>query len=253
MARLDGKVALITGAANGIGAAAARRFVAEGARVMLVDRDAAALAPLAAEFGAAAASHAGDVTQEATAPAYVAAALERFGKLDVALLNAGIEGDIGAIADLPVASFDRVLATNVRGVWLGLAAVMPAMRQGGGSIVITSSTAGFRGTARLAPYVTSKHAVIGLMRCAALEGAPDRIRVNCVNPGPTDTRMIAAIDESMTPGAGAEARLRRIPLRRYGQVEDIAAAMLFLASDESAFCTGSTYVVDGGVLNGTAG
>ena len=252
MARLDGKVALITGAANGIGAAAASRFVAEGARVLLVDRDEAALAQIAGAIGPAAASFAGDVSQPETAAGYVAAALQHFGRIDVALLNAGIEGTVATIPDLPLATFDRVIATNVRGVWLGLAALMPAMKQAGGSIVITSSTAGLRGSARMAAYVTSKHAVVGMMRCAALEGASDRIRVNCVNPGPTDTRMMQSIDEGMTPGAVSDARMRRIPLRRYGEVAEIAGMMLFLASDEASYCTGQTYVVDGGVLSGSS-
>jgi NAD(P)-dependent dehydrogenase (short-subunit alcohol dehydrogenase family) len=254
MGRLAGKVAVITGAANGIGAAAARRFVQEGARVVLVDLDVAALNRLAAEFGPDAACVVGNVAEDATSPAYVTAALERWGRLDVALLNAGIEGAVASIPDLPMATFDQVWAVNVRSVWLGLAAVMPAMKAaGGGSVVITSSTAGLRGSARMAAYATSKHAVVGLMRSAALEGAPDSIRVNCVNPGPTDTRMIAAIDAAMTPGTEAAPRLDRIPLRRYGKVEDIAAVMLFLASDEAGFTTGATYVADGGFLSGSAG
>ena len=249
--RLAGKSAVITGAANGIGAEAAHRFVAEGARVLLVDRDEAALAATAEPLGAAAATMVGDVAADTTASAYVAEAIRRFGRLDVLLLNAGIEGTMAAIPDLPLATFDRVMAVNVRGVWLGLAAALPAM-QAGGSIVITSSTAGLRGSARIAAYVTSKHAVVGLMRCAALEAAASGIRVNCVNPGPTDTRMIAAIDEGLSPGAGASARARRIPLGRYGEVAEIAAMMLFLASDEAKYCTGGTYVVDGGVLSGSA-
>ena len=252
--RLDGKVAVITGAANGIGAAAARRFVAEGARVVLVDRDEAALADVAGPLGRAATVLAGDVTLEATAPAYVAHARRLFGRLDIALLNAGIEGEVATIPELPLAVFDRVMAVNVRGVWLGLAAVLPAIQaDGGGSIVITSSSAGLRGAARMAAYVTSKHAVVGLMRSAALEGAPTGVRVNCVNPGPVDTRMIAAIDASLSPGVEDAKRARRIPLGRYGAPEDIAALMLFLASDEARFCTGGTYAADGGLLSGTAG
>ncbi len=254
MGRLDGKVAVITGAANGIGAAAARRFIAEGARVLLVDLDATALAATAAPFGEAAAILAGNVSEEATATAYVAEALRRFGRLDIALLNAGIEGEVAAIPELPIEVFDRVMAVNVRGVWLGLAALMPVMQDGGGgSIVITSSTAGLRATPRLAAYITSKHAVVGLMRSAALEGAPLKIRVNCVNPGPVETRMIQALDASMSPGADASKRSRRVPLGRYAAVEEIASLMLFLASDESGFCTGGTYVADGGLLSGSAG
>ena len=249
--RLAGKAAIITGAANGIGAEAARRFVAEGARVLLVDRDEAALAGLATALGGGAATLPGDVAEAATAAGYVAEAMRLFGHLDIALLNAGIEGEIAAIPDMPLAVFDRVMAVNVRGVWLGLAACMPAMRAAGGSIVITSSIAGLRGSAKLAPYAASKHAVIGLMRSAALEGAPDSIRVNCVNPGPVGTRMMASIDEAS--GADAETRSRRIPLGRYGAVEEIVSLMLFLASDEARYCTGATYLADGGALSGATG
>lgn len=251
--RLDGKVVIVTGAANGIGAAAARRFAAEGARLILVDRDEPTLAALTAEIGPRAFALAADVAQDTTARAYVAQSAARFGRVDAALLNAGIEGEIGTIADLPVDAFDRVMAVNVRSVWLGLAALMPAMRDRGGSIVITSSTSGLRGSAQLAPYVASKHAVIGLMRSAAQEGAPHRIRVNTINPGPTRTRMIDAIDERLAPGAAKSARVRRIPLNRYAEIEEIVALMLFLASDESSFCTGATYLADGGLLSGASG
>ena len=175
--------------------------------------------------------------------------------MDVALLNAGIEGQVGPIGTTPLALFDRVMAVNVRSVWLGLSALMPAMRAagGGGSIVITSSTGGLKGTPFLAPYGASKHAVIGLMKSAAIEGAADRIRVNTVNPGPIDTRMIAAIMQGRNPGdaeAARQAGIARIPAGRYGRVEEVAALMLFLASDEASFCTGSVHAVDGGSMAG---
>ncbi len=178
--------------------------------------------------------------------------MQRHGRIDAALLNAGIEGEVAGIADVSLAVFDRVMAVNVRGVWIGLAALMPAMKAGGGgSIVITSSVGGLKATPGIAAYGASKHAVIGLMKAAAVEGAPDRIRVNTVNPGPVDTRMIAAIERGRMPNdtnAARDAGVARIPLKRYGVPEEIAALMLFLASDESGFCTGGTYLADGGSM-----
>ncbi len=251
MARLDGKVAIITGAANGIGRCAAERFAAEGARLVLVDRDTAPLADLAARLGASAHLETADVSEAGAAERFVQAAQTRFGRIDIALLNAGIEGEIAPIGQYSLARFDQVIAVNVRGVFLGLSALMPAMQAAGGSIVITSSIAGLKGTANLAPYVASKHAVIGLMKTAALEGAPHKIRVNTVNPGPIDTRMIAAINQGRNPSDPDQARqagIARIPLQRFGRPEEVAAIMLFLASDESSFVTGSTYLVDGGTV-----
>lgn len=250
MARLNGKVAIITGGSGGIGVAAARRFVAEGAKVLLVDLDEAAVESAAGEFGDAAAWIAADVTDPAASEGYVAHAERHFGGVDILLANAGIEGSVKAIVDQDVAMFDRVMAVNVRGVWLGLKYAMPAIkRRGGGSIVITSSVAGVGGTAGLSPYITSKHAVIGLMRTAALEGAPDRIRVNTVNPAPTETRMMRSLEDGFYPGDAQVAHAQiagSIPLGEYGQPEDVANLMLFLASDEARFITGSVYMVDGG-------
>ena len=253
MARLADKTAVITGASGGIGLAAARLFVAEGANVVLVDLDAPSLREAAAELGPKAAYLAADVTVPTTAKAYVELAREKFGGVHCALLNAGIEGRIMRIPDLPMEMFDRVMAVNVRAVWLGLAALMPAMKASGGSIVITASVAGLRGSAGLGAYATSKHAVIGMMRTAALEGAADRIRVNTVNPAPIDTRMMTAIDAGRSPNnpQGAQDAARNaIPLKRYGDPKEVAALMLFLASDEAGFCTGGTYTVDGGLMAG---
>ncbi len=251
MNRLQDRVAIITGGAGGIGRAAARRFAAEGAQVVLVDVDADAVRAAVDEIGSNAVSgFTADVTQAADNEAMVAATIERHGRVDVFLANAGIEGSVATIAEQDVEMFDRVMAVNVRGVWLGLKYVMPAMQaSGGGSIVITSSVAGLRGTAGLSPYVTSKHAVIGMMRSAALEGAPLGIRVNTVNPSPVNTRMMRSLEEGMAPGAGetVKASLEQgIPLGRYGEPDDIAKVMLFLASDESDFVTGSVYMADGG-------
>ena len=257
MPRLEGKVALITGATGGIGRAAAALFADEGARVALVDLDEAALQEVARSIGGERASYtAADVTQPDQTQAYVNAAVERWGGIDVFLANAGIEGILSSIPDYPVDVFDRVMAVNVRGVWLGIKYVVPVMRErGGGSIVITSSTAGIGAGPDMSAYTTSKHAVIGLMRTAAMEGAPSGIRVNTVNPAPIETRMmrsieemrVAALDDSdVTVEQTYRATSARIPLGRYGNPEEVARMMLFLASDDSAFCTGGVYMVDGG-------
>lgn len=249
--KLQGKVALITGAANGIGLATAERFLQEGAAVMLADIDGGALdGAVAALNSDRAASQVVDVTDEAQVAATVKATVDRFGRLDVFVANAGIEGRIGEIIDSSVANFDRVMAVNVRGAWLGLKYAIPAIRDaGGGSILLTSSGAGVKGSPNLAPYNASKHAVIGLMRCAALECAKYNIRVNTVNPGPIETRMMRAIEDGFVPGGGEQFKQQLsavTPMGRYGLPEEIAAMMVFLASDDASYCTGSVYMVDGG-------
>ena len=257
MARLEGKVAVITGATGGIGSAAARLFAEEGARVALVDLDEAALRETVRSIGEDKASYTvADVTQPEQTQAYINAAVNRWGGIDVLLANAGIEGALSLITDYPIDVFDRVMAVNVRGVWLGIKYAVPAMLEcGGGSIVITSSTAGIGGTPEMSAYGASKHAVIGLMRTAALEFAPDGIRVNTVNPAPIETRMmrsieemrVAALDDSnVTVEVAKQSVADRIPLQRYGDPEEVARLMLFLASDDSSFCTGGVYMVDGG-------
>ena len=251
MARLAGKVAVITGATGGIGAAASRLFAAEGAELMLVDLDADRLEALAAETGGA--WQAADVSEPAANEAVAAAAAERFGGVDIGLLNAGIEGSLAPIGDYSLEMFDRVMAVNTRAVWLGLKALMPHLeRRGGGSLVLTSSTAGLRAIPNMSAYTASKHAVIGLMRSAAIEGAASNIRVNTVNPSPIDTRMIHSLEAMHgVRRSGANQPLAgTTPLRRYGEPEEVARLMLFLASDESSFCTGGVYTVDGGVSAG---
>jgi len=256
MARLTGKVAVITGGAGGIGRATARLFTGEGARVLLVDRHEAGLQSAVQTLGEAVASYVvADITQPEQVQHYVHTAIERYQGLDILLANAGIEGVVQPIPDYPVDVFDQVMAVNVRGVWLGLKYAIPVMRaRGGGSIIITSSTAGIRGSLGLSAYTTSKHAVIGLMRTAALECAAWGIRVNTVNPAPIETRMMRSLEEMRTTASGTavtveqtkESIAGRIPLGRYGAPEEVGRLMLFLASDESSFCTGGVYMVDGG-------
>ena len=177
-------------------------------------------------------------------------ATERYGGVDVFLANAGIEGDVSSILDYSEDRFDQVMAVNVKGPFLGLKAAVPALqKRGGGSIIITSSIAGVQGAAGVAPYVTSKHAVIGMMRSAAKEFAADNIRVNTVNPSPVETRMMRSLEAGFAPDAQEEIKASmeaNIPMGRYAEPEDIANIMLFLASDDASFITGSVYMADGG-------
>ena len=249
--RLQDKVAVITGGSGGIGRACGARFTAEGAAVVLVDLDEQALQEACHAIGGNRISYVvGDVTDAAANQAVIEAAEQRYGGVDIFLANAGIEGQIASLLAYDEAMFDRLMAINVKGPFLGLRAAVPVMqRRGGGSFIITSSIAGVKGAAGLAPYVTSKHAVIGLMKSAAKEFAGDGIRVNTVNPSPVQTRMMRSIETGLRPNdpAEAEAAMRAtIPVGRYAEPEDIANVMLFLASDESAFVTGSVYLADGG-------
>ena len=219
--------------------------------MLLVDLDEDALAETCTRLGSNRVSYlVGDVTQAADNQAMVDTATQRYGGLDVFLANAGIEGDVASLLDYPEQRFDELMAINVKGPFLGLRAAIPAMRRrGGGSVIITSSIAGLTGAPRLAPYATSKHAVIGLMRSAAKEFAPEGIRVNTVNPSPVNTRMMRSIEQGLSPDEPEQAvqvLTAGIPMQRYAEPQDIANLMLFLASDESAFITGSVYSADGG-------
>ncbi|MEZ7972927.1 MAG: glucose 1-dehydrogenase [Pseudomonadales bacterium] len=251
MNRLEGKVVVITGGAGGIGKAAGKLFVNEGADVLLVDLEEAALKSACNDIGSNKVSYCvADVTSNSDNQKMINIAEERYGGVDVLLANAGVEGDVMSITDYDEKRFDQVMAVNVKGPFLGLKAAIPAIsKRGGGSIIITSSVAGLGGVANIAPYATSKHAVIGLMKSAALECAALNIRVNTVNPSPVETRMMRSLEEGLAPGDAETARegLRAsIPLGRYAEPEDIAKIMLFLASDDSDFVTGSVYVADGG-------
>ncbi len=253
MARLDRKIAVITGAGSGIGLATVKLFAHEGARLMLAGRNEKALKDAVAGVGADKAGYVvADVSKPEDNQRLISAAQDRFGGIDVFIANAGAEGVTASIVDYPVDAFDQVMAVNVRGVFLGLKYAIPAIRKRGkGSIVIISSIGGIksRGQGNSA-YITSKHAEIGLMRSAAVECAPHGIRVNCVLPGPTETRMIRNIEESRSPGAPEKAReliLAGLPFKRYGTPEEIASLILFLASDEAGICTGGVYTADGGL------
>ncbi len=252
MGRLDNKVAIITGGAGGIGLQAGRLFAQEGAKVLLVDLHEDALKEAVQTIGSDAVRYcAADVTQPDQTQRYIQAAVEQFGGIDILLANAGIEGEVKPITDYTIDTFDQVMAVNVRGVWLGLKYAAPEIaRRGGGSIVITSSVAGVRGAAGVSAYIASKHAVIGLMRTAALEMAAKKIRVNTVNPAPVDTRMMRSLEKGFEPddpGRAKEMVSAMVPLQRYADPVEVARIMLFLASDESSYCSGGVYMVDGGM------
>ncbi|MCZ6887422.1 MAG: SDR family oxidoreductase [Gammaproteobacteria bacterium] len=251
MQRLADKTAVITGGAGGIGKAATALFVEEGANVLIADLAEEGLEAAVQEIGGNRVSYCvADVTQAADNRKMIEVATERYGGVDILLANAGIEGDVKPIVEYDEEMFDKVISVNVKGVWLGIKSSIDAMKQrGGGSIVITSSVAGLRGAPNLAPYSTSKHAVIGLARSAAKELAGFNIRVNTVNPSPVETRMMRSIESGSAPGAEDAVHQRlsaAIPLGRYAEPIDIARVMLFLASDESAWVTGSVYAADGG-------
>lgn len=249
---LKGKSAVITGAANGIGRAAALAFAKAGTKLLLVDRDLAGEETAAlirrqsgqAQFIQADVSRAGDVQQ------YVDTALSLYGRIDSFFNNAGIEGKRANLAAYDETDFDAIMAVNVKGVFLGLRYVLPMMlEQRSGSIVNTASTAGLKGAPGLGPYSASKHAVLGLTRSAALEAAPHGVRVNAVCPGPVETRMMRSLEAQAAP-EDPEGVYRKakgdIPSGRYSTAEEVADSVLFLCSDRARHIIGIQLPIDGG-------
>ena len=219
MAGVEGKSVILTGGAGDIAQVVAARLLEAGARVLLVDRDKERLDVVAASFGSDQVQvFAGDVTSEEDTQSYVQAALSHFDGVDVLLANAGIEGVVAPMGEYPLDDFERVMAVNVTGPFLGIKHVFPLMAEnGGGSIVITSSIAGMEGTSAMPAYCTSKHAVIGLMRNCAKEGGPLNIRVNTVNPAPVEGRMIESLERGNAPDnpeVAREAIRASIPIGR---------------------------------------
>jgi NAD(P)-dependent dehydrogenase (short-subunit alcohol dehydrogenase family) len=254
--RLDGRVAIVTGAAGIIGSATIRLLAERGARIVAVDRKAEDLATAIKDLprSAEALAITADVTQEDEVAEYVRATIDRFGAIDVFHNNAGIEGEIKPITAYSLDMFRRVLDVNVVGVFLGIKHVLPAMlKRNQGSIVNTASIAGLIGTPLIPAYTASKHAVIGLTKSVALECTDTNVRVNCVCPGMIDSRMLSAIVAGRNPGntpTPHDRIVERIPARRLGLASEVASIVAFLASDEASYVSGSAYTVDGGRVAG---
>ena len=247
---LEGRVAVVTGAAGGIGGATAARLSREGAAVVLVDSDGDAAERAAKELDGDAIAVAADVSREEDVARYMDAAVQRFGRVDLHHLNAGIPGSAAALPDLTVEEFDRVIAVNVRGPFLGLrAAFRQYLRQeprGGEAVVVTASIASLRGSADLLPYHTSKHGVLGLVRSAAVYGGPLGIRVNAVAPGLVPTDLFAGAGSGPGTGNDMVRRASTSPMRRAGTPEEIAGVVAFLLGPDAGYLTGEVVSVDGG-------
>ncbi|GGV03371.1 3-alpha-hydroxysteroid dehydrogenase [Streptomyces litmocidini] len=251
MGKLDGRVVLVTGAARGQGEQEARLFAAEGAKVVLGDVLDEAGEALAEELGKDRAAYVHlDVTSEGDWAAAVAAAEERFGKVDGLVNNAGILR-FNELVSTPLEEFRAVVSVNQTGCFLGIRAVAPEIAAaGGGTIVNTASYTGLTGMAGVGAYAATKHAVLGLTRVAALELAAKGIRVNAVCPGAIDTPM--SNPEGVDPAATAELYRKLVPLGRIGRPEEVAALALFLTGEDSAYITGQPFVIDGGWLAGVS-
>jgi NAD(P)-dependent dehydrogenase (short-subunit alcohol dehydrogenase family) len=250
--RLDGKVAVVTGAAGVIGTATIRLLAERGARIVAVDRREQDLKAAIKDLPAAAQALAvaADVTQEEEVAGYVRAACDKFGTIDVFYNNAGIEGEVKSITEYSLEAFRRVIDVNVIGVFLGLKHVLPVMlKQDKGSIINTASIAGLMGSPHIAVYSASKHAVVGLTKSTAWECTGTGVRINCVCPGLIESRMLSAIFQGRFGGNAPppmEKIVERIPARRLGQASEVASIVAFLASDEASYVSGSAYTVDGG-------
>ncbi len=250
MKKLENKVAVITGAAGSIGKITAKLFLEEGAKVMLVDRNEDELKKVAEELNSKHVSYCvADVSKAKEVETYVNETVKLLGKIDIFFNNAGIEGAVKPIINYPEEIFDEVISINVKGAWLGNKYAIPQMKDGG-SIIMTSSLSGILGSHNLSAYIISKHAVAGIMRATTIEVAPRKIRVNSVHPGPVNNRMMRSIEEGEVAGHAEEVKKHlenTIPFGRYAEPIEIARLVVFLASDDSQYITGTTQLIDGGM------
>ncbi|MFC4712848.1 SDR family NAD(P)-dependent oxidoreductase [Planococcus dechangensis] len=251
--KLEGKVAIITGAAGTLGTAIAEQLLAEGAKVALIDLNQQALDELVERFNNAeeVLGLVANVSVEEDVKRYVGRVIEHWGSIDIFMNNAGIIGKTAPLTEQTITDFEAIMNLNVRGVFLGLKYVLPIMSaQKKGSIINTSSVSGLMGSSGNSLYSASKHAVVGLTKTAALEVARDSVRVNSIHPAPLISSMMETIEQSINKEEPTQVRQKitsRIPLGRYGQTEEVAKLVLFLASDDSQFITGSQYRIDGGM------
>lgn len=256
MGKFDGKVIVITGAAGGIGKAAAKKLAEQGANLALVDLNLEAVKQVILELGlddSRAIALQANVAIEEEVKAYVDATVEKFGRIDGFFNNAGIEGITANVEEYPTETFELVLNVNVKGAFLGLKYIVPVMKkQGFGSIVNTASGAGLIGSPGFVGYNSSKHAVIGMTKVVALEVAPFGVRVNAVAPGVINTRMMRQIEKNTVPEDAEGARKafgNAVPMGRYGEAEEVANVAVFLLSDDASYVSQSIYTVDGGQIN----
>ena len=254
--RFENKVVIITGAAGGIGKEIARKLAGEGAKLTLVDLNEVFLKTLSEELNLSedrVLLVKADVSKEEEVKNYVDQTMIKFGRIDGFANNAGVEGPAKAIEDITEKDFDFVYNINVKGAFYGLKYVMPIMKQQkAGSIVNTASVAGLIGSPNMMLYNSSKHALMGINKVAALEAAPFNVRVNTVNPGVINTQMMRNIESKVAPGAAEAAQAAyndAVPMKRYGEPDEVANVIAFLLSDEATYVSSSSFTIDGALYN----
>ena len=254
--RFENKVVIITGAAGGIGKEIARKLAGEGAKLTLVDLNEVILKALSQELNLSedrVLLVKADVSKEEEVKNYVDQTMIKFGRIDGFANNAGVEGPAKAIEDITEKDFDFVYNINVKGAFYGLKYVMPIMKQQkAGTIVNTASVAGLIGSPNMMLYNSSKHALMGINKVAALEAAPFNVRVNTVNPGVINTQMMRNIESKVAPGAAEAAQAAyndAVPMKRYGEPEEVANVITFLLSDEATYVSSSSFTIDGALYN----
>ena len=248
MALMQGKGCIITGGAGSLGLASARILLAEGAKVLLVDQSQDDLNVVADDLQGEILTQAGDVTRREDTEAYISKAVTEWGGIDLMFANAGVSGTNAPITDYPEDIFDHVMDVNIKGAFLALKYAIPHMRSGA-AVIVTSSIMGVQARPNSVGYITSKHALVGMVRCVAREVAPKNIRVNILAPGPISNDFQQTIEDRMSKTMDVDATEmlnQMIPLGRHSEPEEVAKSVLFLASDMSSFSTGSIFMADGG-------